>query len=87
MLPKSFFAYDHHPLTDAKIRKFVYPALIFLYKIIIHQHTFMIVWGIVEINDDILSIELENVCLINIILSYLNLFPDINYEILLTIEG
>ena len=46
----------------------------------------MIVWGIVDMNDDILSIELENVCL-NIILSYRNVLPEINDEMLLTVDG
>jgi hypothetical protein len=46
----------------------------------------MIVWGIVDMNDGILCIELENVCL-NIILSYRNLLPEINDELLLTVDG
>jgi len=31
----------------------------FLWEIIVHQHTFMIVWGIVEINDESSNIVLE----------------------------
>lgn len=38
----------------------------------------MIVWGIVDINDDRLNIELENGRLRNIILSYSNLLSDLN---------